>query len=249
MRDYLATLKTMLNECVDLKWLDHAPRIKRNKEPKCRVRWEPQEAIKCLINGLRLPWMRDTAIVAVATGMREEELLTLTVAQVNLGLRSVHLDKTKSRYRRAVPLSDDAFEVLARRFEGKARNALVFTRGSTPSAEMDRLVNSTELNESDLIALKAADIDLTQRVARVPEPSTGNLREVLLDKSSFAILRRRANRQMPACSRALRPSPHSFSNMTCATSSVPAMLLELKTSAGTICAIPGQAGACNTVRL
>lgn len=198
---YLATLKTMLNECVDLKWLDHVPKIKRSKEPKCRVRWEPQEAIRCLINSLHLPWMRDTAIVAVATGMREEELLTLTVAQVNLELRSVHLDKTKSGYRRAVPLSDDAFDVLARRVEGKARSALVFTRGRTPSAEMDRLVSSTELNESDLIALTAADIDHTQRVARVSDPSTGGLREVLLDERSFAILRRRANRQESAGAR------------------------------------------------
>jgi len=66
---------------------------------------------------------------------------------------------------------------------------------------MDRLVSSTELNESDLIALTAADIDHIQRVARVSDPSTGSLREVLLDDRSFAILQRRANRQESAGAR------------------------------------------------
>lgn len=210
---YLATLKTMLNECVDLKWLDHVPKIKRRAEPKCRVRWEPQEAIKHLINGLRLPWMRDAVIVAVATGMREEELLTLTVAQVNLGLRSAYLDKTKSGYRRPVPLSDDAFDVLARRIEGKARNALVFTRGGTPSAEMGRLIASTTLSEPELVALTAADIDLAQRIARVPDPATGDLRDVPLDKTAFAILSRRAKRQKSADARLFPRAAARFSRI------------------------------------
>lgn len=40
-------------------------------EPDVRVRWEPPEVIAALILALRLEWMRDAAIVAVATGMRE----------------------------------------------------------------------------------------------------------------------------------------------------------------------------------
>jgi site-specific recombinase XerD len=63
--------------------------------------------------------MRDAALVAVATGMREEELFTLTASQVALLQCNGHLVKTKSGKPRNVPFNDDALSVLARRMEGK----------------------------------------------------------------------------------------------------------------------------------
>ncbi|MBM5643591.1 tyrosine-type recombinase/integrase [Burkholderia pseudomallei] len=126
---YLATIKTMLNECMDLKWIDHVPKLTKYYEPKRRVRWEPSEIIVRFLQELRLAWMRDAAIVAVATGMREAELFGLTVAQVNLAQHSAHVLDTKSGRPRAVPLNDDALEVLRWRVKGKSANELVFTRG------------------------------------------------------------------------------------------------------------------------
>lgn len=126
---YLATIKTMLNECLDLKWIDHVPKFAKYHEPKRRVRWEPPEIIVCFLQALELSWMRDAAIVAVATGMRQAELFSLTVAQVSLAQHSAHVIDTKSKRPRAVPLNDDALAVLARRMKNKSNNELVFTRG------------------------------------------------------------------------------------------------------------------------
>jgi len=126
---YLATIKTMLNECMDLKWIDHVPKLTKYHEPKVRVRWEPQESIVKLLQALRLDWMRDAAIVAVATGIREAELFGLTVIQVSVDRQSAHVVDTKSGRPRSVPLNADALAVLARRIQGKSANDLVFTRG------------------------------------------------------------------------------------------------------------------------
>ncbi|EPX97256.1 MULTISPECIES: tyrosine-type recombinase/integrase [Ralstonia] len=133
---YLATIKTMLNECMDLKWIDHVPKLTKYHEPKRRVRWEPSEIIVRFLQELRLAWMRDAAIVAVATGMREAELFGLTVAQVSLAQHSAHVLDTKSGRPRAVPLNDDALEVLRWRIKGKSANELVFTRGDGLTARI-----------------------------------------------------------------------------------------------------------------
>ncbi|CAJ0718252.1 Tyrosine recombinase XerC [Ralstonia thomasii] len=133
---YLATIKTMLNECMDLKWIDHVPKLTKYHEPKRRVRWEPSEIIVRFLQELRLAWMRDAAIVAVATGMREAELFGLTVAQVSLAQQSAHVLDTKSGRPRAVPLNDDALEVLRWRIKGKSANELVFTRGDGLTARI-----------------------------------------------------------------------------------------------------------------
>lgn len=74
--------------------------------------------------------MRDSAIVAVATGMREAEVFGLSVAQVSIARRSVHLEKTKSDYPRSVPLNDDAVEILQSRIQSKAANNLGSREGT-----------------------------------------------------------------------------------------------------------------------
>jgi integrase len=133
---YLSTIKTMLNECLDLKWIDHVPKFTKYHEAKRRVRWEPPEVIVRLFSALELAWMRDAAIVAVATGMRQAELFGLTAAQVSIAQRNAHVIDTKSKRPRAVPLNDDAITVLERRVEGKVGNQLVFTRGEKLTARI-----------------------------------------------------------------------------------------------------------------
>lgn len=74
----------MLNLCAEREWIDRVPKLPRYHEPDVRVRWEPPEVITALIRALQLSWMRDAAIVAVATGMRESELLGLAPSQLDL---------------------------------------------------------------------------------------------------------------------------------------------------------------------
>lgn len=126
---YIATIKRLLNLCETWEWIDRVPKLPRYYEPDVRVRWESPGAIAALINALWLPWMRDAAIVAVATGMRQSELFGLTPSQVDLAKCHAWIthEGAKSKRARPVPLNDDAVGVLTRRFESSER--LVFTRG------------------------------------------------------------------------------------------------------------------------
>jgi integrase len=114
---YLATIKRILNVASTAGWLDKVPKFERFEEPSKRVRWEPQEVIHKLISALSLEWMRDVCLVAVATGMREDELLSLQPCHVDLarGNAWVTAEEAKSGYARAVPLNADALSVLTRR--------------------------------------------------------------------------------------------------------------------------------------
>jgi integrase len=126
---YISTIKRMLNLCAEWEWIDRVPKLPKYHEPDVRVRWEPPEVITAFIRALRLSWMRDAAIVAVATGMREGELFGLTPSQVDLAQCNAWIthEGAKSKRARPVPLNEDAIGVLARRLE--TANRFVFIRG------------------------------------------------------------------------------------------------------------------------
>ena len=136
---YISTIKRMLNLCGEWEWIDRVPKFPHYHEPDVRVRWEPPEVIAALIRALRLEWMRDAAIVAVATGMREGELFGLVPSQVDLVHRHAWIthEGAKSKKARAVPLNDDAVGVLARRMQSARR--LVFTRGEGLEARIHQI--------------------------------------------------------------------------------------------------------------
>ncbi|RQS04530.1 site-specific integrase [Burkholderia sp. Bp9002] len=136
---YISTIKRLLNLCEAWEWIDRVPKLPRYFEPDVRVRWEPPEVIAALINALRLPWMRDAAIVAVATGMRQSELFGLTPSQVDLAQCNAWIthEGAKSKRARPVPLNDDAVGVLTRRLESAER--LVFTRGEGLDARIQQI--------------------------------------------------------------------------------------------------------------
>jgi len=125
---YLATIRRMLNIAVELDWLDKCPKLPRYEEPDIRVRWEPPHRIIALIEAMSLPWMQDAAIVAVASGMREDELFSVQPLTVNLADRSTWIEHetAKSKRARSVPLNDDAFQVIERRMQ--TAQCWVFTR-------------------------------------------------------------------------------------------------------------------------
>jgi integrase len=139
---YIATIKRMLSLCLSWEWIDRVPRLPAYPEPKVRVRWEPQETISALIRAMTVQWMRDAALVAVSTGLRESELFGLTPANIDLAQRNAWIahDRAKSGRARSVPLNDDAYAVIERRLrEGKR---YVFTRegGGALIGQHDRRV-------------------------------------------------------------------------------------------------------------
>lgn len=133
---YLATIKRMLRLCVDWGWIDKAPKLPKYHEPDVRVRWEPPAVIEKLIASMSLQWMRDAALLAVSTGMRESEIFSLTRRQVDLQQRCLWVghEQAKSKRGRSVPLNDDAVQVLERRMQTAGH--YVFTReGATSGTE------------------------------------------------------------------------------------------------------------------
>ncbi|NHC62908.1 tyrosine-type recombinase/integrase [Paenalcaligenes suwonensis] len=125
---YLSTMRRILNLANQWGWIAKTPHMERYDEPSKRVRWERQNVISALINALHLPWMRDVCLVAVATGMREDELLSLLPMDVDLQQSTawVRAENAKSGYARAVPLNADALAVIERRI--KTATTYVFER-------------------------------------------------------------------------------------------------------------------------
>jgi hypothetical protein len=67
----------ILNLAQEWGWIARAPKISKFEEPRKRVRWEPALVIAALIDAMTLQWLRDVSLVAVATEMREDALLSL----------------------------------------------------------------------------------------------------------------------------------------------------------------------------
>lgn len=141
---YVNTIRRMLNLCQEWGWIDRVPKLQRFEEPDVRVRWEPPAVIMAMINALRLPWMRDAAIVAVATGMRESELFGLRVSQLDLAQCNAWIthEGAKSKRARSVPLNEDAMSVLERR--ARTATDLVFTRGYTRGGGPPKLIGQID---------------------------------------------------------------------------------------------------------
>lgn len=126
---YISTIRRILSLASEADWIVKAPKLNNLNEPAVRIRWEPQPVIRKLIDAITLDWMRDVSLFAVATGMRESEILSLTPARIDMAQCHawVTADGAKSGYARSVPLNEDAMSVLRRRLP--SAKGLIFTRG------------------------------------------------------------------------------------------------------------------------
>lgn len=120
-----------------------------------RIRWLTHQQAQALLDAITLDWMRDVCQFALATGMRAGEILGLRWDQVDLSnaRASVGADQAKSGRARAVPLSEDAIDVLRHRI-GKDP-VLVFTRAS------GRLITQPDARSFNA-ACKAAGIEYSR---------------------------------------------------------------------------------------
>lgn len=143
---YVATMGRILSLCSEWGWIRKAPKLTIHEEPETRVRWEPRPVIVRLIKAMTVRWMQELSLFAVATGMRQSEITSLTWAQVDMAKQHAYVTApgAKSKKARAVPLNADAMEVL--RHRRGLHPTLVFTRSSTPDRgaipiqEVDRRV-------------------------------------------------------------------------------------------------------------
>lgn len=156
---YLASLSSCLNYGVKtLQWIERNPceKIEKPKENKGRVRFLSDDERIALLKACEVHKDLYLAVVlALSTGARQSEIMTLRYSQVDFARKVITLHDTKNGDKRALPLVGNAF-------------ALVQGRSKVRSIEDDRLFPPTKLaKKSDCLdlrqpwekALKTAGID------------------------------------------------------------------------------------------
>ncbi|MEQ5349031.1 tyrosine-type recombinase/integrase [Proteus sp. DFP240708] len=95
-------------------WIKEQLYIPRMREPTVRVRWIKKEQAIDLINNLKLKWMKDLVSLALLTGARQGELLSLTWRNVDLdkGIAIITAENAKSKRARTLPLNEEAVNIL-----------------------------------------------------------------------------------------------------------------------------------------
>ena len=115
---YLATLSHVLSvACREWEWLESSPmqRVRKLKEPRGRVRYLSDDERKALLKACEKwedPYLYTIVILALSTGMRRGEIMSLTWGDVDLERHRIVLQQTKNGERRLVPLVGKAHELL-----------------------------------------------------------------------------------------------------------------------------------------
>lgn len=132
---YLALIRAILRKaCLEWEWLDKAPKVKLYKESKRRVRWITPEQVKALLNELPLH-QRDIVLFALATGLRQANVLGLTWQQVDLARHTAWIPGEKAKGKEDIHISLSSFTVdLLERQLGK-HHERVFTYAGKPLAQ------------------------------------------------------------------------------------------------------------------
>jgi len=129
---YLALIRSILRRSVHVwRWLDRVPHIELFPESGRRVRWLRPGQVAMLLQ--QLPeHQRLTVLFALATGLRQSNVVRLEWPQVDMARRMlwVHADQAKGRRDFSIPLNETALRVL-QSCKGKHRTR-VFTYQGRP---------------------------------------------------------------------------------------------------------------------
>jgi integrase len=134
---YLALIRAILRKAAyEWAWIETVPKVRMFKEPSRRIRWLSQEDAARLLQELP-EHQAEVARFALATGLRQANVLGLSWSQVDLVRRVawVHPDEAKARKAIPVPLNEDAVSVIRRQL-GK-HDRLVFTFKGKPIRQVN----------------------------------------------------------------------------------------------------------------
>ncbi len=129
---YLALVRAILRRARDeWEWIDKAPKVKLFKETNSRERSLTVEEAKRLLDELP-EHQREVVLFALATGLRQRNVLRLEWGQVNLERRHAWIHGWQSKNRRpiSVPLNEAAVAVLERQKDKHPKR--VFTYRGKP---------------------------------------------------------------------------------------------------------------------
>jgi integrase len=143
VRRYLAALSHAFTIAVkEYQWLSDNPcgKIRKPPEPRGRVRYLSEDERQRLLDACKVsrnPYLHTVVILALSTGARKMELLSLTWRNVDIQRCIITLQDTKNGERRVLPLTGYALELV--RQHAKIRridSLLVFPnlRGTQPAS-------------------------------------------------------------------------------------------------------------------
>lgn len=131
----MALIRSILIRARDeWEWIDKAPKVRLFKETASRERSLTKEQAGKLLDELP-EHQRDVVLFALATGLRQSNVLRLEWSQINLEQRHAWIHGAQSKNRRpiAIPLNEAAYAVLLRQkgkhpdrvftFKGKPLNS------------------------------------------------------------------------------------------------------------------------------
>lgn len=117
---YHAALSHVLRVAeVQYGWIDQNPmrKIPKLKEGQGRVRWLSDDERKALLKSCResnSPYLNTIVMIALTTGMRRNEILSLTWGDVDLERHSLLIEVTKNGQRRSAALRGEVVDMLSR---------------------------------------------------------------------------------------------------------------------------------------
>ncbi|MCX8254505.1 Site-specific recombinase XerD [Beijerinckiaceae bacterium RH AL1] len=129
IRRDLAFLGSVFTAAIRRGWVDTSPVTafgkRALKESRPRIRFVSREEFARLHDAAS-ETLKPILVLAVETGMRKEELLSLQLEQIDLRRREVHLEITKTSSPRRVPLSVTAADTVRALIEKRGRPASRF---------------------------------------------------------------------------------------------------------------------------
>lgn len=117
---YVALIRAILRKAErEWEWIDRAPAFRTYREPQRRISWVTPEQAQALIDELP-PTYHDIVRFALATGLRQGNVLRLRWEQVDLQRRVAWIfgDEAKGRQPIPVPLNSDAVAIVRRQLGG-----------------------------------------------------------------------------------------------------------------------------------
>ncbi len=138
-------------------WIERAPTVQLFSEPNRRIRWLLPHEAEVLIGELP-DYLAYITRFALATGLRESNILELEWSQVDLSKRIawVHADMTKNRRAIAVPLNADAVEVV--RLQIGKHQKLIFTYRGRPLSSANNKTWRAALKRSQIKDFRFHDL-------------------------------------------------------------------------------------------
>jgi integrase len=152
VRRYLAVLSHAFSLAVEWQWANENPvnKVRKPKEPRGRVRFltdDERERLLAACKVSRNRYLYLIVVLAISTGARRGELLSLRWPDVDLKRCTLTFHETKNGERRAVPCTGFALDLLKQHAKGRCPGtSLVFpdAKGRKPLSMKDAFANSVQ---------------------------------------------------------------------------------------------------------